>query len=99
MYRAIVALDVVRLPELGKDVLSQHLAELNAHLICNENGIISKRPRSGLQAKRLTKRVDAPHNTLHEDLMLIQRNQGTYPSKEFNEHSTVRQQAVLAHQA
>lgn len=26
----------------------------------------------------LTKRVDSPYNTLHEDFVLVQRNQRTY---------------------
>lgn len=52
-----MANDIVGFFELGEDVLSEYLSELDTHLV---------------------ERVDTPDDTLGEDLVLVERNEGTY---------------------
>lgn len=78
-YRAVVALDVLWLIKLVKDVLREHLAELDTHLVCER--VLRKLWRLSRIQGRLTERVDAPDNTLREDLVLIKRNECTEGSR------------------
>ena len=76
-YRAIMARNVVRLIELLEDVLREDLAKLNTHLIYRPPGgsaYVLGRHRIRYV---LTEGVDAPDDTLREDLVLVQRDEGT----------------------
>ena len=53
-YGRVVALDILGLPELRKDVLREDLSKFNTHLVVG---------------------VDAPDDTLSEDLVLVERDE------------------------
>ena len=91
-----MALNVLGFVELSQDRLGQDLPKFNTHLICrrmsNDRGVGP--PLS------LTERVDAPDDTLREDLVLVERNERTEGSggKE-REDDAVARTVALEHLA
>ena len=74
-YRAVVTCNVLRLIELAEDVLREHLAKLDTHLVW-QNDISALRDTSEWP-NALTEGVDAPDDTLREDLVLVERDEST----------------------
>ena len=68
-----MALDIFRLAELGKNVLREHLSELNTHLVW-ESGQYTLHGDGG---GNHTIGVDPPNDTLSEDLVFVKSNQRT----------------------
>lgn len=71
-YRRIVALDVLRLPKLCKDVLREQLPELDTHLVYkSDQDQTPSHRRCEVKERRHTEGVDTPNDTLREDLVLV----------------------------
>ena len=68
-----MTLDVLRLLQLAEDVLRKDLAELDTHLVCIPISALASSPHTNQDTH--TKGVDAPNNTLREDLVLVQRDE------------------------
>ena len=62
--------------QLSEDLFRKDLSEFNTHLICEMPSAI-KKVSDELKERALTKRVNAPDDTLYKDLVLIQSNKST----------------------
>ena len=74
-HRAVVASDVLGLIELLENVLREHLAELDTHLVWQIE--ISALRDISEWPNALTEGVDAPDDALREDLVFVECDQST----------------------
>ena len=75
--------NVFGLVELSKDVLCKNLSELDTHLVCTaarrvgRTHVIVSVQQTNVWHSERTERVDAPNDTLREDLMFVECDECT----------------------